>query len=43
MEEKKEDKQKRKGVCGDCPIGIGYPLCGLCAVGAILIAYTLLK
>lgn len=41
--EKKEEKPKRRGICGECRIGIGYPLCALCAVGAALIAYSVLK
>ena len=40
--EEKAEKPKKRGICGNCPVGLGYPVCGICAIVAALIAYTML-
>ena len=39
----KEVKKKKRGICGNCPIGVGMPLCAVCAIIGIAIVYNIIR
>jgi hypothetical protein len=39
----KETENKKRGICGKCPIGIGMPLCAICALAGIAIVYNIVR
>jgi hypothetical protein len=40
--EKTTEKTKKKGMCGNCPVGLGFPVCWICVIAAAVIAVKII-